>query len=73
LQVGAFTIKENAYRYAAELRKKYGSADIQEATVSGTKYYRVRMGRFTSLRTAQAALEKYKHSGFAGSFTVAVD
>jgi rare lipoprotein A len=73
LQVGAFTVKENAYRYAADLRRKYGTADVQEATVTGTKYYRVRMGRYTSLKAAQTALEKYWKTGFAGSFTVAVD
>lgn len=73
LQVGAFTVRENAYRYAADLRKKYGTADVQEATVAGTKYYRVRMGRFTSLKTAQTAQEKYSRTGFTGSFTVAVD
>ena len=73
LQVGAFTVRENAYRYAADLRRKHGDADVQEATVAGTKYYRVRMGRYTSLKAAQSALEKYLNSGFAGSFTVAVD
>jgi rare lipoprotein A len=73
LQVGAFTVKENAYRYAEDLRRKVGTADVQEATVKGTKYYRVRMGRYTSLKAAQAELEKYWKTGFAGSFTVAVD
>lgn len=73
LQVGAFTVKENAYRYAAELRRKHGSSDVQETTIAGTRYYRVRMGRFNSLRTALIAQEKYRHNGFAGSFTVAVD
>ncbi len=73
LQVGAFTVKENAYRYAVDLKKKYGTADVQEATVAGTRYYRVRMGRYTSLKAAQTALEKYWKTGFAGSFTVAVD
>jgi len=73
LQVGAFTLKENAYRYTADLRRKYGTADVQEANVKGTKYYRVRMGRYTSLKAAQTAQEKYWTTGFAGSFTVAVD
>ena len=73
LQVGAFTIKSNAYRYADELKRKYGTADVQEAVVGGTKYYRVRLGRYTSLRVAQAAQEQYERRGFNGCFVVAVD
>jgi len=73
LQVGAFTIKANAYRYADELKRKFGTADVQEAVVGGTQYYRVRLGRFTSLRVAQMAQEQYGRKGFNGCFVVAVD
>jgi rare lipoprotein A len=73
LQVGAFTIKANAYRYADELRRKFGKADVQEAVVGGIPYYRVRLGRYTSLRVAQAAQEQYGRKGFNGCFVVAVD
>lgn len=73
LQVAAFTIKANAYRYADELRKKYGAADVQETKLQGKTYYRVRMGRFTSLRLAQAGQEQHERKGFSGCFVVAVD
>lgn len=73
LQVGAFTIKANAYRYADELKQKYGASDIQEAVVGGTQYYRVRMGRYTSLQIAQASQELYERKGFKGCFVVAMD
>jgi rare lipoprotein A len=73
LQVAAFTIRSNAYRYADELRKRYANADVQEALVSGKTYYRVRLGRYSSLRSAQAGQELYERSGFAGCFVVAVD
>lgn len=73
LQVGAFTIKSNAYRYAEELKRRYGTADVQEAIVGGSKFYRVRMGRYTSLRIAQAAQEQQERNGFTGCFVVAVD
>jgi rare lipoprotein A len=73
LQVGAFTINANASRYADELKRRYGTADVQEALVGGTKYYRVRLGRFTSLRMAQAAQEQYERKGFNGCFVVATD
>jgi rare lipoprotein A len=73
LQVASFTIRSNAYRYSDELRKKYGTADVQEAQLQGKTYYRVRMGRYTSLRSAQAGQEQYGRNGFAGCFVVAED
>jgi len=73
LQVGAFTIKNNATRYADELKRRYGAADVQEAVVAGNTFYRVRVGRYTSLKLAQAAQEQYERKGFSGSFVVAVD
>jgi rare lipoprotein A len=73
LQVAAFTIKANADRYANELKKRFGSADVQEAQVQGKTFYRVRLGRYNSLRLAQAGQEQYGRSGFAGCFVVAVD
>jgi rare lipoprotein A len=73
LQVGAFTVRANAVRYAEELRRKYGTADLQETVVNGTTYHRVRLGRYTSLRAAQAGQEQYERKGFTGCFVVAVD
>lgn len=73
IQVGAFTIKANAYRYADELKRKFDTADVQEAVIGGTQYYRVRLGRYTSLRIAQASQEQYERKGFKGCFVVAID
>jgi rare lipoprotein A len=73
LQVAAFTIRDNAIRYAGELRKRFGTADVQEALVNGKTYYRVRLGRYSSLSSAQAGREQFGRSGFAGCFVVAVD
>lgn len=73
LQVAALKIKANAYRYADELKRKYGSADVQEANVGGNMFYRVRMGRYSSLRAAQSAQESFERKGFPGNFVVAVD
>lgn len=73
LQVSALKNRTNAYRYADELRKKYGTADVQEASVHGEMFFRVRMGRYTSLRNAQAAQEMYERKGFPGNFVVALD
>ncbi|MDD2540971.1 MAG: septal ring lytic transglycosylase RlpA family protein [Desulfuromonadaceae bacterium] len=73
LQVAAFKNRANAYRYAGELKRKYGTADIQEAIVGGNTFYRVRLGRYSSLRTAQTAQESFERKGFPGNFVVAVD
>ena len=73
LQVGSFTVQANAYRYADELRKRFGSADVQEARVQGKTFYRVRLGHYNSLRLAQAGQEQHERNGFAGCFVVAVD
>ncbi len=73
IQVGAFTVRENAYRYRDELKRHYGAADVQDSWVKNSHYYRVRLGRFESLRQAQAGRDEYEHKGFKGCFVVAVD
>jgi len=73
IQAGAFTVRANAYRYADELRKRFGTADVQEAQLQGKTFYRVRIGRYSSLRLAQAGQEQYERTGFAGCFVVALD
>ncbi|MFA7405536.1 MAG: septal ring lytic transglycosylase RlpA family protein, partial [Pelobacteraceae bacterium] len=73
LQVAALKNRSNAYRYADELKIKYGSADVQEAIVQGSMFYRVRLGHYSSLRAAQSAQESFERKGFPGNFVVAVD
>lgn len=73
LQVAAFKNRANAYRFADELKRKYGSADMQEAVVGGDLFYRVRLGNYASLRSALAAQESFEHKEFPGNFVVALD
>lgn len=73
LQVAALKNRSNAYRYADELKKKYGASDVQEATVEGNIFYRVRLGHYSSLRAAQSAQESFERRGFPGNFVVAQD
>lgn len=73
LQVAAFKNRANAYRYAEELKGRFGAADVLEASVDGNLFYRVRIGRYTSLRAAQTAQESYERRGYPGNFVVAVD
>jgi rare lipoprotein A len=73
LQVAALKSRDNAYRYASELKNRFGAADVKEVVIGGGTFYRVRMGRFSSLQAAQKAQELQERNGFAGNFVVAVD
>lgn len=54
VQVGAFTVKPNAERLAADMRAQYGFARVNEGWVDGTRYYRVWVGQFPSLEKAES-------------------
>lgn len=71
VQVGAFTVKENAYRLVERLQSQYGSSSVVEGTVNGQKFYRVRVGLYDSMAPATEALLRIEANGFPGSFIVA--
>ena len=73
LQVAALKNRANAYRYADELKGKYGAANVKEAAVGGETFYRVYLGSYSSLRAAQSAQESFERRGFPGNFVVAAD
>lgn len=73
VQVGAFSVRDNAYRLAEQLRGRYGKADVQTALVNGQQMYRVRVGDYRSLERAEQASVEFAGEGFAGSFVVAFD
>lgn len=73
LQVAALKNRANAYRYTDELKRKFGAAGVQEATIGGDTFYRIRIGNYTSLQAAQAAQLSFERKGFPGNFVVAAD
>ena len=73
LQVGSFAVRQNAYKYADQLRSKYGYAAVNEVFVNGIKYYQVRVGRYTSLKETQSLQYYYRQNAFPGCFVVAID
>lgn len=73
VQVAAFANADNASRLSARLKKRYGSTTIQEATVKGTRFFRVRVGTYASLGGAEAAKGDFERNGYPGSFVVALD
>lgn len=73
VQVGAFAVATNAQRLAAELRARFGAASIQQGWVGGRLYYRVRVGRYTSLNAAESAKTQFEGNGYPNSFVVSLD
>ena len=73
VQVGAFSVRDNACRLASQLRSRYGKADVQAAVVNGQQMYRVRIGDYRSLQRAEQAASDFSAGDFSGSFVVAFD
>lgn len=73
VQIGAFSVRDNAYRLAGRMRDRYGKADVQAAVVNGQQLYRVRVGNYGSLERAEKAILDFAAGGFSGSFVVAFD
>jgi rare lipoprotein A len=71
VQIGAFTVKANAYRLADKLKVQYGSSAVVEGWVNGQKFYRVRVGLYNSMAMASEALLKIETNGYPSSFIVA--
>jgi len=71
IQVGAFSVKENAYRLAEKLKGQYGNSAVVEGWVSGQKFYRVRVGLHASMALAGDALKQIEANGYPNSFIVA--
>ena len=73
VQIGAFSVRENAYRLAGQMRSRYGKADVQTVQLNGRTLYRVRVGDYRSLERAEQVTLQFSSGGFAGSFVVAFD
>ena len=73
VQVGAFTRQGNALRLAEKLRRQYGVADVRQAQVRGTQFYRVRAGEYHSLAAAETGRQALLASGYSGGFVIAID
>lgn len=73
VQVGAFSVRENAVRLADNLRRDYGTADVQEGEKDGRSLFRVRVGKYTSLADAERAKQEFRDKSFPGSFIIAYE
>ncbi|MDT8440402.1 MAG: septal ring lytic transglycosylase RlpA family protein [Desulfuromonadales bacterium] len=71
VQVGAFTVRDNAVRLAAELQGRFGQSRVVEGWVNGRRFYRVRVGMFTAIEGAEQALLQLERDGYGSGFVVA--
>ena len=70
-QVGAFADHNNALRLRNKLAKTYKNTHIVHYNDGQTTFYRVRVGRTTTLEAASAYEETLIRNGFTDVFTVA--
>ncbi len=67
IQIGAFSIKDNAYRLAERFK---GKSQVSEGYSNGTLWYRVWITGFTTKKEAENAVLNYENE-FAGAFVIA--
>lgn len=67
IQAGSFQDPGNAQRVNGRLGAYFADAHIQEATVSGETYYRVRIGPIDTVDNADRLLERVIVAGYPGS------
>ena len=70
-QIGAFVNRENAERLTAKLNEKYKNAHIKVYDRGDQIFYRVRVGRFTTLKQAESQEAILIRDGYIDLFIVA--
>jgi len=70
-QVGAFASRESAERLRAELGPRFGNARVVEFDRGDRIFYRVRVGKTTSLQEAEVYEAHLVRNGFPDAFAVA--
>jgi rare lipoprotein A len=73
IQVGAFKDIRNAKRLQAQLSKNYSPVFIKKFEKSGDIFYRVRAGKFNSLKSAEKNEERLRQKGYKNAFSIAFD
>jgi len=70
-QIGAFANRENAERLTAKLNEKYHNAHVTVYDRGDQIFYRVRVGKFTTLKQAEAQESILIRDGYKDLFIVA--
>ena len=64
IQVGSFSKRSDAERLRRVLKRKYREVYIDVVSLKGKKYYRVRVGRFSSKNRAYSVAEELEEEGY---------
>jgi rare lipoprotein A len=70
-QIGAFVNRENAERLTAQLKNKYKNAHISVYDRGDQIFYRVRVGKFSTLKQAESQEAILIRDGYPNLFVVA--
>ena len=70
VQIGSFTVRQNADRLLAQIRSRFSGSRIQYAVVGGMSFWRVQAGTFPSLRAAERQRDMLE-SGYPQCFVIA--
>ncbi|MFW5936434.1 MAG: septal ring lytic transglycosylase RlpA family protein [Desulfosalsimonas sp.] len=73
VQVGAFVRRDLAERLQNKLRQTHEHVDIKQVTRKSETFYRVRVGRFSSLENAEKIESRLIRTGYENAFAVACD
>jgi rare lipoprotein A len=71
IQVGAFSLKENADRLKQRLEQKHENVQVIPFDKEGVTFYRIRVGKFTDLKKAEATETALVNGGFSDAFVIA--
>lgn len=69
VQVGSFTVADNAYRMRGKL-KNHGAANVYEAVINGHQYFRVRLGPIENVTMADSLLDRLVREGHQQSIII---
>lgn len=70
VQIGSFTIYENATSLLATVKNDYAGSRLQEAIIGGKRFWRVQLGSFNRLALANRHLQQLQRR-YPSSFVIA--
>lgn len=73
VQVGAFTVRDNAERLRGQLSRHYDPVFIQDYDAPSGYFYRVRVGRLPSVQSAESLASQLRARQRLSTFVVRLD
>lgn len=70
IQIGSFTVRQNADSLLASMRRRYSGSRLQEVLIGGKRFWRVQLGAFNGLAAARRELPSLQ-ANYPSSFVIA--